>query len=139
VDDTLTITFLLAPGKTSDGTARSTILPAATLWMETQKIRFDPTLEDMGVGNLLDDPTVVALDVAWVDDYEDTSDPILTATAIHYTTGDERPDAVSFSIDDTSPRAVKAPYYERGVQIIEWVVQYMQDNVYNQDSNQETN
>jgi hypothetical protein len=139
VDDTLTITFLLAPGKTSDGTARSQILPAATLWLDTHRIRFDPMLEDMGVGNLLDDPNVVALDVAWVDDYEDTSDPVLTAMGVHYANNDGRPDAVAHSTNESRPRAVNTPYYPRGVQLVEWITQYMQENVYNQDSDQESN
>src|SRR5688572_22095746 len=96
-------------------------------------------LEDMGVGNLLDDPSVVALDVAWVDDYDDTSDPILTAMGIHYADNKDRPDVVAHSTNESRPRAVKTPYYERGIQIVEWIVMYMQENVYNQDSDQESN
>ena len=139
MDDTLTITFLLASGKTAKGEDRALILPAASLWAEALKIRFDPNLEDMGVGFLLDDPTVVALDTAWVDDYEDTTDPVLTATAIYYITQSERPSAAQHSINDVKARAVAAPYFERGVQIVEWLVGYMEENVYNQDTDEDKN
>lgn len=139
MDDTLTITFMLAPGKTLKGEGRTALLPVSILWVEAMKIRFDPALEDMGVGNLLDDPNVVAVDVAWVDDYDDTSDPVLTATALYCIDNADHPEATAYSIADSQPRAVNAPYYERGVQIVEWIVQYMTENVYNQDSNEEAN
>lgn len=132
MEDTLTITFFLAGGKTVNGD-RSLILPASTLWFVPQSIRFDPNLEDMGVGFLLDDPTVVAIDVAWVDDYEDSLEPVLAATAIYYAEESQHEAQEARNPDDLRPRGIDAPYYEMGVQITEWIVGYMQEHVYNQD------
>jgi hypothetical protein len=139
VDDTLTITFVLATGQTALGADRALILPAALLWTEAHKIRFDPTLEDMGVGFMLDDPNIVAVDIAWVDDYEDTSDPVLTATSLYFVDNTERPSSDARDFSDLRLHAVDVPYYASGVQVIEWIVNYMQNDVYHQDRNQESN
>jgi hypothetical protein len=132
VEDTLTITFFLSDGATPNGD-RSILLPMATLMFEPQHVRFDPNLEDMGVGFLLDDPDVVAVDVAWVDDYEDSLEPVLTMTGLYFIEGTTRQLAESRAASDLKTRSVDAPYFERGVQITEWIVTYMQENVYNQD------
>lgn len=132
MDDTLTITFFLAGGSTPKGSRASLTLGGA-IWLQTKKIPFDPQVEDMGIGFLLDDPRVIAVDIAWVDDYEDTKEPILTATGLYFA-HDPQVDAMfDGKAAELTERRVNAPYYESGIQIVEWIVNYMQENVYNQD------
>ncbi|MBX3065416.1 MAG: hypothetical protein KF726_20745 [Anaerolineae bacterium] len=132
MDDTLTITFFLAGGKTPQGN-RLTLTFGGSLWLEEKQISFDPGKEDMGVGLLLNDPLVVAVDVAWVDDYDDTKEPVLMATGLYFSRDPQADAMLDGKAAEFRYRRVNAPYYESGIQIVEWIVQYMQENVYNQD------
>src|SRR5260221_1626596 len=80
--DTLTITFLLSGGKTAQGHRSEWHLIESILY-EPAEARLDPTREDLGVGPILDHPEIIAVNVAWVDDYSDNQEPVLSITGVH--------------------------------------------------------
>jgi hypothetical protein len=131
MDDTLTITFVLAGGKTPQGN-RQSVNSAEYLWYEEASQDFDPMLEDFGVGNKLNDPTIVAVNVSWVDDYDDTEKPFMNVTGFFHTTNTSDAILDAKPTREFMPRAVTVPNYPTGIQIIEWIVGYMQNNVYHQ-------
>src|SRR5438128_4033834 len=82
MDDNLTIRFLLPEGHTSKG-KRSEWTIVTFVIQEAVEARIDPSREDLGIGTLLDDPNVIAVNATWLDDYGDKQEPILAVTAVY--------------------------------------------------------
>jgi hypothetical protein len=127
MDDNLTIRFLLPDGHTAQG-KRSEWTVVSFLAPETVEARIDPSQEDLGIGLLLDDPEVIMVNVAWLDDYNDNQEPILAVTGLYRPCHLGHPSA-SPAVEIT-PSAVRVPYHPTGAQIMEWIATYMRDNVY---------
>jgi hypothetical protein len=127
MDDNLTILFGLSDGETPNG-KRTTWNVASFVKHDHVQIALDPTREDLGVGPALEDPAVVAVHVAWLDDYNDNQEPVLAVTGafrgVPLGTDDARP-AVQLIAD-----AIAVPHFPSGAQIMEWIATYMRDNVY---------
>jgi hypothetical protein len=126
MNDNLTIIFLLAPGQTPDGHRAEHL--TAFVRHEPVTARIDLSREDLGVGTLLNDPEIAGVHVTWLDDYDDNQEPVLAVTGTHrfaaWGSADAQP-AVQIMAS-----AVNVPYYPDGTQIVEWIAQYMRDNVY---------
>lgn len=140
MDDTLTLTFFLSEGPTPTE-HRSQILPAAILWYKPITQAFDAELEDLGVGDLLNNPRVVGLQASWVDDYDDAHEPVLTASGLILALADDDDQAsfTSLEAETLRPNAITVPHFKEGVQLAEWIVNYMLENVYNQDQDEDNN
>ena len=128
--DTLTITFLLAGGKTAQG-QRSEWHLIEFVQHEPADARLDASREDLGIGHILDHPEVIAVNVSWVDDYSDEQEPVLAITGVHRVVKAGSPDAKLAAELTTS--AVRVPYHPSGPEVMEWIAAYMRDNVYHQD------
>src|SRR5262245_48886928 len=128
--DTLTITFVLAGGKTAQGQRSEWHLIEFVLH-EPADARLDPSREDLGIGNILDHPEVIAVNVAWLDDYDDQKEPVLAITGVHRVVKAGSPQAKLAA--EVTASAVKVPYHPSGPEGMEWIAAYMQDNVYHQD------
>jgi hypothetical protein len=131
MDDTLSITFTLAAGKTPNG-ERQPMRGGEPLWYRSVDARIDPDKEDLGVGSILESPDILAADFAWVDDYDDSRKPYLALLGTYCAGDPPSGDAEKYRRSEVRPSAVDVPYYASGTRIAEWIVQYMQDNVYHQ-------
>jgi hypothetical protein len=127
MDDSLTILFLLANGKTPRG-ERSGWNVTTFVKREEVEHRIDQSREDLGVGSLLDEPAIMAVQATWLDDYDDNNHPILAITGLFRPVGLGTPGAelAMTTLRDT----VEVPYLATGTQITEWIATYMIDNVY---------
>jgi hypothetical protein len=127
MDDSLTILFCLANGKTPRG-ERGGWNVTTFVQCETVEERVDQSREDLGVGTLLDDPAIVAVQATWLDDYDDNNNPILAVTGLYrpVALGTANAQAAVTTFTD----AVEVPYLPTGTQITEWIATYMIDNVY---------
>jgi hypothetical protein len=127
MDDSLIIRFLLPEGETPQG-KRSEWTVITILAQETVEARLDPSRQDLGIGPLLDDPDVIAVNVAWLDDYDDNQEPILAVTGL-YRPGRLGHPNISAAVE-VMPSAIRVPYQPTGAQLMEWIATYMRDNVY---------
>lgn len=123
-DDSLTITFKI-DNRRYEG----------TLWHVGINQPFDPALEDLGVGFKLEQPDLIAVDVAWLDDYDDKHEPVLAASALYYALEPADPASLRAEPQDTwnvLQESIHIPgTISGGGRIAEWIVTYMTDNVYN--------
>jgi hypothetical protein len=127
MDDSLTIRFLLPEGQTAQG-KRSEWTIVTFVTQETVEARIDPSRQDLGIGTLLDDPDVIAVNATWLDDYDDNQQPILAVTALYRPCRIGHPNACPAI--EVTPSAIRVPYHPTGAQLMEWIATYMRDNVY---------
>jgi hypothetical protein len=127
MDDSLTILFCLANGKTPRGERPGWNVTTFVKREEVEQ-RVDQSREDLGVGSVLDDPTIVAVQGTWLDDYDDNDNPILALTGLYRPVALGTSDAQSAVT--TLNDAVEVPYLPTGTQVAEWIATYMIDNVY---------
>ena len=126
MNENLTIIFVLASGQTPTGHRVEHI--TSFVRHDVVSANIDPTREDLGVGTLLNDHEIIGVHMTWLDDYDDNHEPILAVTGTHRIaplgSADVRPALQVMS------SAVPVPYFADGTQVVEWIAQYMRDNVY---------
>jgi hypothetical protein len=127
MDDNVTILFGLSDGQTPTG-PRAMWNVASFVKHEHVQAVLDPSREDLGVGPILEDPSIVAVNVAWLDDYEDSQEPVLAITGTFKVVAIGTNDAQAAV--QLMGEAVPVPHFPSGVQIMEWIATYMRDNVY---------
>jgi hypothetical protein len=128
--DTLTILFALAHGETPRG-KRSDWTILSHLHHQPVQVPVNPDREDFGIGDLLDDPEVLAVHVAWLDDYGDNKEPVLALTGLFRQAQSDHSEA-QLAVKVMSS-AIKVPTLPSGAHSAEWIATYMRDNVYHDD------
>jgi hypothetical protein len=125
--DTVTILFSLAHGATPRG-KRAEWNIISHLQHHPLEVHIDPNREDFGLGDMLDDPEIIGVHVAWLDNYGDNQEPILAVTGLYRPAHSGSSDAKMAL--NVMPAAIKVPALPSSAHIAEWIATYMRDNVY---------